>query len=87
MADEVILFAQSQGWRVHFKNQHAIAVSEAATLPKSRRLRFVEGPTYCAECRGSLPPDTDSRLLTELSRGRICLRPHFEIRALQIDVR
>ena len=38
---------------------------------KSRRLRSVEGLTHRAERRQSHPPDTDSRLLTEMNRSRI----------------
>ena len=33
---------------------------------KSKRLRSVEGLTHRAERRQSHPPDTDSRLLTEI---------------------
>jgi hypothetical protein len=38
---------------------------------KSRGLRSVEGLTQCAGRRQSHPPDTDSRLLTELNRSRV----------------
>ena len=35
---------------------------------KSKRLRSVEGLTHRAERRQSHPPDTESRLLTEMNR-------------------
>jgi hypothetical protein len=76
---------------MHFKNQHALIVRGMASISKSKRLPSVEGLTHRAERRESHPPDTDGRLLTEMSRaGRICSRlscqPHFRDQGL-IDIR
>jgi hypothetical protein len=73
--DGVMLFAESQPRRMHFEIQHALTVRGPATFLKSRPLQSIEGLTHCAERRKSLPPDTGSRLLTEMRRARICSRP------------
>jgi hypothetical protein len=68
--DGVMLFGQSQRTKVHFENQRVLFLREKVMSWKSRRLQSVEGLTHCAERRRSHPPDTDSRLLTELNRSQ-----------------
>ena len=67
--DGVMLFGQSQSSKVHFENQRVLMVREKVMSPESRRLRFFERLAHCAKRWQSQPPDTDSRLLTELNRG------------------
>jgi hypothetical protein len=69
--NQVVWFAKSQVRVMHFKNQHALMVQQEVMSSKSRRLRSVEGLTPYVERRQSQPPDTDSRLLTELNRSRV----------------
>ena len=87
--DGVMLFAQSQACKMHFKNQHALIVRRKATFSKSKHLRSVEGLTHRAERRESHPPDTDSRLLTEMNRSRMCstaaIDDHGPARASALD--
>ena len=59
-----MLFAQSQAYEMHFKNQHALVMQGTATFRELKLLPSVEGLTHGVECRESHPPDTDSRLLT-----------------------
>ena len=70
-----MLFAQSQAYGMHFKNQHALVVQGTATFRESRLLPSVEGLTHREGCRESHPPDTDGRLLTQMNGGRICSWP------------
>ena len=63
-----MLFAQSQPYEMHFKNQHVPVVQGTATFRKAKLLPSVEGFTHRAGCRQSHPLDTDSRLLTQDAR-------------------
>jgi hypothetical protein len=53
---------------MHFMNQRATSCREEATVSKPKRLPPVEAMTDGAERWESHPPDTDSRLLTEMIR-------------------
>ena len=70
-----MLFAQSQAYEMHFKNQHALVVQGTATFRKAKLLPSVEGLTHRVECRQSHPLDTDSRLLTQMHGCQICSVP------------
>jgi hypothetical protein len=52
---------------VHFENQRALTVQQKAISSKSRPLLFGEELTHRAGRRQSHPPDTDSRLLTQMN--------------------
>jgi len=60
-------FAQSQLYRMHFKNQPSLIVWRKGKVLETKPLPFLEGPTHRAERRESHWPDTDSRLLTEVT--------------------
>ncbi len=61
---------------MHFKNQQALIVREKGCPLKSKRLRSVEELAHRAQLRQSLPPDTDSRLLTEMNSCRTSSRSY-----------
>jgi hypothetical protein len=64
----VMSFAQSQRYRMHFKNQHAFTVRRKSNVLEIKAFAVLgEGLTHRAERRESHWPDTDSRLLTEVN--------------------
>jgi hypothetical protein len=77
--DGVMLFAQSQPCEMHFMNQRTCRAGNGNVL-EIKALPSVEGLTHRVECRESHPPDTDSRLLTQLNDGRICSRRNLALK-------
>jgi hypothetical protein len=67
----MLLLAESQPCKMHFKDQHAPIVLGKATLWKSKCLPSVDGLPNCAKHRESHLSGADSRLLTDESHGRI----------------
>jgi len=64
--DGVMLFAQSQPCEMHFMNQRALIARGEGNILEIKAFTVRRGLTHYAERRQSHPPDTDSRLLTEM---------------------
>jgi hypothetical protein len=71
--DTLMSFAQSQLYGMHFKNQQVLILREKAISLEIKAFAVRRRADPGAECQESHPPDTDSRLLTEMNRSRICV--------------
>jgi hypothetical protein len=73
--DRVMWFAKSRRCRMHFKNQHALMERRKGNVLEIKACTVRRRADSLRGTRQSHPPDTDSRLLTELYRSRMCSRP------------